>query len=78
MQKYSGKPGSRKPVTKGMLVLYGANACLWAAICALDFIWNPGDAFLRVVHILCAVIWSAAFFRWLRRYQKERRKNQKA
>ena len=62
----------KKPVTLGLLVLDGACAIIWTLFAALAFDWS-GDRVFSVLRAATAVVWWAAFLRWLIQYRKEQR-----
>ena len=63
-----------KETTKTLIVviLLGIAALVWITLSVLDFVFDtPGDV-VRILHIICAIIWCVAFVVWVIRWRGSR------
>lgn len=68
----------KKPDAKlrAMVILNGLVALIWVVYSALDFVYDTSSTLLRVLRILCALLWCAIFGVSLRRYLRDLRDGQ--
>lgn len=57
------------------LVLAALACVIWIVVAILEFFekYYTSNATLFVMHLICAIVWIAAFFANLRRYLKEKK-----
>ncbi len=57
-----------------VVVLTALAAIIWTAACVLDFVYDS-SLFLKILRILCALVWVVAFLVNLYRYRKDKKEN---
>jgi len=65
---------NKKPVSLGVVILFGVGSVFWIVYTILELLYGAPDL-LRLLRLVVAGIWVMGFFGMTLRYKKQKREN---
>ncbi len=68
-----------KKTSRSTVILFGVCAVIWTVRAIFDVIYQTYNisVFTFVLNLICALLWIAAFIRWLKRYRAQQADEEK-